>query len=426
MWTDTNFLAQSIEQAQINGAAFRDLYVSNSGDSHVALPTEDRRELLTVLQRVLAVDSSFGTTQSHLLESMYNNQFQRFVKHKIIQETHVTLGKVNLSSADSEGLGDTFVLTNPRLPDHPIVLVSDGFVDVTGYPKAQIIGRNCRFLQGPGTPPASVQRIRDGLNSGKGCTELLLNYRRNGDPFYCLLCIIPIRDASGAIVYFVGGQTNVTGLLANERGLGFLGTRSDASQPMMQMSPALAQFRERAGVAMPLISDPHVRGAAGAQSGSRAGVGSAGTTIGNSGGRFFRGLFGRTTSTGSGLRPDGKQVIAGAEAMVNEAGARGLQDQYALFQNTYNKLLIFKQKKREITFVTPQMLTYLGLPTRTQKELLGSPLIRNDIAALLTAGEDKNETRRLRAEVKEAIRRGVPCSVQCGCKDTGKECTRQN
>jgi hypothetical protein len=69
---------------------------------------------------------------------------QRFVKHKIIQEAHVMLGKANLTAQESEGLGDTFVLTNPRLPDHPIVLVSDGFVDVTGYPKAQIIGRNCR------------------------------------------------------------------------------------------------------------------------------------------------------------------------------------------------------------------------------------------------------------------------------------------
>lgn len=56
----------------------------------------------------------------------------------------MTLGKANLVSQESEGLGDTFVLTNPRLPDHPVVLVSDGFVDVTGYPKAQVIGRNCR------------------------------------------------------------------------------------------------------------------------------------------------------------------------------------------------------------------------------------------------------------------------------------------
>lgn len=64
------------------------------------------------------------------------------------------------------------------IKDHPIVLASEGFTAVTGYTRSQIIGRNCRFLQGPGTAPESIQRIRDGLNSGEGCNELLLNYRK--------------------------------------------------------------------------------------------------------------------------------------------------------------------------------------------------------------------------------------------------------
>ncbi|KAJ6611128.1 hypothetical protein B0H10DRAFT_376288 [Mycena sp. CBHHK59/15] len=435
-WTDTYFFEHSLEQLRVNGSAFRDLYMSNASDAHVPISPENRRELLAVFQRVLVVDSSFGNTQAQLLESMYNNQFHRFVKHKIIQEAHVTLGKANLVAQDSEGLGDTFVLTNPRLPDHPIVLVSDGFVDMTGYPKAQIIGRNCRFLQGPGTPPASVQRIRDGLNSGKGGTELLLNYRRNGEPFFCLLCIIPVRDASGAIVYFIGGQTNVTSLLATEKGFGFLGASSACGdgQPI-QMSPALALFCEQlpggGGTMGPVVSDLglRARGAAGAVTngvGRGANLNGVGGGGGGGGGGFFRGLFGGAASAGSGGVPrlDGKTVIAGAEAMMGVPGARGLQDQYALFQHTYNKLLIFKQKKREITFVTPQMLAthlaYLNLPTRTQRELLASPLIRNDIVALLTAGEDRNETRRLRAEVKDAVRRGTTCSVHCGVKVPGK------
>ncbi|KAJ7503241.1 hypothetical protein B0H11DRAFT_1984644 [Mycena galericulata] len=419
-WTDAQFIAQSMEQLRTNGAAFRDLYISGSTESRINMSSENRRELLSVLQRILAVDSSLGRTQHQLLQSMYNDHFQRFVKHKIIQETHVTLGKANLASQESEGLGDTFVLTNPRLPDHPIVLVSDGFVHVTGYPKAQIIGRNCRFLQGPGTPPESVQRIRDGLNSGKGCTEMLLNYRRNGDPFYCLLCIIPVRDASGAIVYFIGGQTNVTGLLATDKGLGLHGTDGDGPQQPIQMSPALAMFREQtSGVIRPAASDPglRTRGAAGAVASNGTGRSANGTGSG-----FFRGLFGRTASTGAGVsRADGKQVIAGAEAMINgPTGSRGFQEQYALFQNTYNKILVFKFKKREITFVSPQMLAYLGLPTRTPRELNASPLLRNDMASLLTAGEDRGETRRLREELKDCVRRGVPCSLYCGVKVPGK------
>ncbi|KAF8143461.1 hypothetical protein K438DRAFT_1875996 [Mycena galopus ATCC 62051] len=410
-WTDAQFLAQSMKRLRASGLAFRDLYVSDSGDAHVPLSPEVRRELLGVLQHVLAADASFGSTQAHLLESMYNDQFQRFVKHKIIQETHVTLGKANLTSQESEGLGDTFVLTNPRLPDHPIVLVSDGFVDVTGYPKAQIIGRNCRFLQGPGTPPSSVQRIRDGLNSGKGCTELLLNYRRDGEPFYCLLCIIPVRDASGAIVYFIGGQTNVTGLLATDKAFGLHGTSaSDGAPQLIQMSPALAQLT--LGAQRPSAPDSSMR------SRGVAGAVTAPPRPANGGG-FFRGLFGRGTTSGT-ARPDGKQVIAGAEAMMNVPGARGLQDQYALFQNTYNKILIFKFKKREITFVSPQMLLFLGLPTRTQRDLHASALVRNDIARLVTAGEDRNETQRLREELKDNIRRGTPCSLYCAVKVPGK------
>lgn len=68
------------------------------------------------------------------------------------------------------------------------------------------MGRNCRFLQGPGTSPHSVQRIRDGLNSGEGCTELLLNYRRDGTPFYCLLSIIPLRDAVSRLLIAIGSE----------------------------------------------------------------------------------------------------------------------------------------------------------------------------------------------------------------------------
>ncbi|KAJ7052066.1 hypothetical protein C8F01DRAFT_1172916 [Mycena amicta] len=429
-WTDVRYLEQAMEDLRGAGQVFRDLYVSGN-DTPMPLTPEARRELRGVLQQVLAADAGLGTTQTQLLESMYNDGFQRFVKHQIIQEAHVALGRANLTAASAEvgdGLGDTFVLTNPRLPDHPIVLVSDGFVAVTGYPRAQIVGRNCRFLQGPGTPPASVQRIRDGLNSGKGCTELLLNYRRDGEPFYCLLCIIPVRDASGSIVYFIGGQTNVTGLLMTEKGLS-LGLQGDGPLPVQsaaQMSPAMAAVASR--VLLP--TDPTVAPRNGAAGQGVGGVMISGSASRGSGGGFLKGLFGRNgggsgLGYGSGIQsnsnPRQQQVIAGAEATMNAPGEMRFQDQYAVFQHTYNKVLIFKLKKREITFVSPQMLAYLGLPTRTQREQLASSLIRSDMASLITAGDgDRNETRRMREQLKDAVRRGVPCSMYCGVKIPGK------
>ncbi|KAJ7642209.1 hypothetical protein FB45DRAFT_902032 [Roridomyces roridus] len=440
-WTDARFVAQEVEAMKMHSIALRELHMSGPPESRVTLSNESRRELLVGLQRLIGADVGpvLGRAQGELLDGMYQDHFQRYIKHKIIQETHVTLGKANLFSASgAQGLGDAFVLTNPRLPDHPIVLASDGFVEVTGYPRAQIVGRNCRFLQGPGTPPASVQRIRDGLNSGKGCTELLLNYRRNGEPFYCLLCIIPVRDTLGNVVYFIGGQANVTGLLATDKGAGALlggggGDSASEGQIQFQPSPALALFHEQRGASANGItipgrirqaaSEPGTRpAAAGAVIGSGSGSGSGA----GGGGGFLKGLFGRTASMGPG-KSEGKQVIAGAEAMINgPAGARGLGDQYSVFQNTYNKVFIFKAKKREITFVSPQMLTFLGLPTRTQRELVGSALIRSDVASLLTAGEDRNETRRLREGMKDAVRRGVPCSLYCGVKVPGKGILTRN
>ncbi|KAF7298734.1 hypothetical protein MIND_00820900 [Mycena indigotica] len=429
LWTDTRYLGHAMEDLRNVGQVFRDMYISSTSNNDLLLPPETKRELRAVLQQVLAADAGLGRTQSQLLESMYNDGFQRFIKHQIIQEAHVALGRANLNLAGAqagEGLGDTFVLTNPRLPDHPIVLVSDGFVAITGYPRSQIIGRNCRFLQGPGTPPASVQRIRDGLNSGKGCTELLLNYRRDGEPFYCLLCIIPVRDASGAIVYFIGGQTNVTGLLATEKGLGLgLGgvSSTDASKPLppVDMSPAMAALCNPSDQA-PEPTVPAISGAAGAVLGGSL---DKGPRIGSG---FLKGLFGKQGASGTRLEgvSSSKQVIAGAEATLNGPGESKFQDQYAIFQHTYSKIMIFKLKKREITFVSPQMLAFLGLPTRNQREELASPLIRSDMATLITGGEDRNETRKLREELKDAVRRGVPCSMSCGVTIPGKSILARN
>lgn len=53
-----------------------------------------------------------------------------------------------------------FLITDPNLPDNPIVFASQGFLDLTGYPADQILGRNCRFLQGPDTDPQAVDEIR--------------------------------------------------------------------------------------------------------------------------------------------------------------------------------------------------------------------------------------------------------------------------
>ncbi len=101
-------------------------------------------------------------------------------------------------------------MTKPtcRIADNPIVYASDGFVEVTGYSRRDIVPRNCRFLQGPLTDRLSVKRLRHSINNAEETVELLLNYRKNGDPFWNLLYVSPLLDEDSNVAFFLGGQIN--------------------------------------------------------------------------------------------------------------------------------------------------------------------------------------------------------------------------
>nr|AML76506.1 putative LOV domain-containing protein [Radula lindenbergiana] len=103
----------------------------------------------------------------------------------------------------------SFVLTDPNLSDAPIVHASDLFLQLTGYKREEVLGRNCRFLQGPETDPTSVAYIRESIRLGETCSTRLLNYRKNKRPFWNFLHISPVRNATGQVVYFVGVQLQV-------------------------------------------------------------------------------------------------------------------------------------------------------------------------------------------------------------------------
>ncbi len=103
-----------------------------------------------------------------------------------------------------------FVVTDPSLPDNPIVYASQGFLNLTGYSLDQILGRNCRFLQGPETDPKSVERIRNAIEHGDDLSVCLLNYRVDGSTFWNQFFIAALRDAAGNITNFVGVQCKVS------------------------------------------------------------------------------------------------------------------------------------------------------------------------------------------------------------------------
>lgn len=101
------------------------------------------------------------------------------------------------------------VISDPSRPDSPIIFVSDEFETQTGYPPEEVLGRNCRFLQGPETDPKAIQAIRDALAAETEITIDLVNYRKDGTPFWNRLRIRPLFDDKGRVQYFVGAQNPI-------------------------------------------------------------------------------------------------------------------------------------------------------------------------------------------------------------------------
>lgn len=102
------------------------------------------------------------------------------------------------------------VITDVRQPDNPIVLANKAFLDLTGYRAEEVIGRNCRFLQGPETSPAAVRGIRTAVVDGAPLSIELLNYRKDGSTFWNQLLLSPIRNNDGKLLYYFASQKDVT------------------------------------------------------------------------------------------------------------------------------------------------------------------------------------------------------------------------
>ena len=120
-----------------------------------------------------------------------------------------------------EGLGDPFtaafratrmamVITDPRRDDNPIIFVNDAFLNLTGYARDEVAGRNCRFLQGPDTDPAAIDAVRAAVAAGEGIEIELLNHRKDGSAFWNALVISPVRDETGALLYFFASQADIS------------------------------------------------------------------------------------------------------------------------------------------------------------------------------------------------------------------------
>ncbi len=127
------------------------------------------------------------------------------------KDKKVVLGEDDVRGMTIERMPLAMVVTNPRLPDNPIVYVNRAFERLSGYSSDAAIGRNCRFLQGAETDKKTISALAKAIDTKTEVEVDILNYRADGEKFMNHLLISPIYDDDGAVTYFLGVQRRANG-----------------------------------------------------------------------------------------------------------------------------------------------------------------------------------------------------------------------
>lgn len=170
--------------------------------NHLAALLEDEPGLVDFLQnyrhRVRQEQQSWAE-QSHAIAV----QKQETALRQVANENLLLVRAVASAS-------DGILITDPNQPDNPIVYANPAFSRITGYQFNEVIGCNCRFLQGADTDPQTVYQLRQAIAERREIKVTLLNYRKDGEPFWNELKLSPVFSEAQELLYFVGIQTDIT------------------------------------------------------------------------------------------------------------------------------------------------------------------------------------------------------------------------
>ncbi|GMN12367.1 LuxR C-terminal-related transcriptional regulator [Altererythrobacter sp. MTPC7] len=125
------------------------------------------------------------------------------------------------------------VVSDPRLPDNPLVAVNKAFEELTGFSAEECVGRNCRFLAGEGTEPWLTERIREGVRERKPVLVEILNYKKDGTPFRNAVLVAPIYSDDDQLQFFLGSQVEVS----EDQSSVSIGRQRRATEALKTLSP---------------------------------------------------------------------------------------------------------------------------------------------------------------------------------------------
>lgn len=150
---------------------------------------------------------------------------------RVADEDASTLRTVQDSAMDNAPVGIT--IADPSEPDDPLVYANDAFTELTGYSREEVLGRNCRFLQGPKTREEPVAEMRRAIEAEEPVTVELRNYRKDGSMFWNRVSIFPVRSPSGELSHYLGYQLDITDAKLEEQEKSLFEQHAEATEYAM-------------------------------------------------------------------------------------------------------------------------------------------------------------------------------------------------
>ena len=189
----------------------------------IGTQTEDAKNAAEAIQQMLCGEKNAfqmeypchsETEQRWFLLSLTRFNFEDktwlVAAHKDISKGTVAEQGLQLRNRAMAAADEGITITDATQTGNPIIYANSGFLRITGYELDQVLGHNCRFLQGPETDQNTIETIRQALRTHTSCTVELLNYAVDGRPFWNKLSITPIRDGGGQTTHYIGIQSDIT------------------------------------------------------------------------------------------------------------------------------------------------------------------------------------------------------------------------
>jgi PAS domain S-box-containing protein len=365
----------------------------------------------------------FAETSKRAYDLLVHEALPAYVTYTLVKlSTECLIAEVTshspttLTSNLIGGLSEVFCLSDPTLPDNPLIYCSEEFYRLTGYTSGDVLGQNCRFLQGPKTDQNSVRRISEAVRNGKASNETILNYRRDGRGFVNVLMISPLEDDKGKVKYFLGAQIDVSRLVAGGWGLDGL-ERLVQKREMEEIrgrrivkgkkDGALRKLRELSEM-FDLEESVVVRSHSRGSSLDRSEIGSGATSAGSDRPKQARRVFGDDKEEASGSDEDGSGSETEATEKEKSAWKLATTGSSGKLPGVYQKyLLIRPAPSLRIIFVSPALrkkgnigqkpfLSHIAAPSATLAGLKesfesGTPVTAK-VAFMVEPGGNRNGT----------------------------------